>query len=173
MIRWLSRLLSIDNEATQAPSEPAKARRSSDQRATAAIISTDLDPAILQRLMDDLQNAGFEEVIHFAAVDGLVADPARAPLPQPLWGRSVLVLDERIGAHSVFEILERLKAAPELQEATYFLLLSYPVSQETLTVIYTGGFDRFLLKPPYSGELDLREFPILARRVRDSLAGED
>jgi RNA polymerase sigma factor (sigma-70 family) len=130
----------------------------------AAIISTDLEPKLVQSMAEAARAAGFDGVITLDALPSLEAtgegDAREVHLPESLKGVSVVVLDEWIGGRSAFEILTILKAAAESKEMAFFMLASAP-GDSTVFAAWAGGVDCFLTKP-----FDLAEFQKFMKHLR-------
>jgi len=132
--------------------------------AAAAILSTDLEPAVLQSLVDAMKAAGWDDVAALGAApvveqrnDG---DAAELHLAPPLQGRQFIVLDDSIGGRSAFELHLLLRATPEAKEIK-FGLLSSCAHDDTVRAAWLAGFDLFLTKP-----VDPAEFGEFSRRIR-------
>jgi DNA-binding NarL/FixJ family response regulator len=126
----------------------------------AAIISTDLDPAVLRSLVDAMQAAGWEDVAALGAVppleERLTAEGTREfHLATPLRGRRFIVLDEWIGGRSAFELHTLLKAAAEAKEMAFGLFLAAPAADNTVFAAWAAGFDLLLTKPVDPAEFEL------------------
>jgi RNA polymerase sigma-70 factor (ECF subfamily) len=118
----------------------------------AAIIGTDLDSAVIQRLADALRGAGFRKVTAPTVIRTL-ADLYRVSkadwpfsqdlhLAEPLVGSHLILLDEWIAGRSAFELFNILKATPEGQNTAFCLLIQSPSREDsTLFSAWASGFD--------------------------------
>jgi RNA polymerase sigma-70 factor (ECF subfamily) len=127
--------------------------------ASAAIVSTDFDPTVLQGLVTALKRGGWTDVAVLRAVPPLeertTADGAReVHLPVPLYGRQLIVLDEWVGGRSAFELLALLKIAAEAKETVFGLLLNAPAADSTVFAAWGAGFDLCLTKPVQPAEFE-------------------
>lgn len=66
-------------------------------------------------------------------------------IPELLTGYSAAILDERLGAHSVFELLMHLKSDPRLNRLPLSVLVSDP-SEFTAAAYFNAGVDRLVNK---------------------------
>jgi DNA-binding response OmpR family regulator len=133
---------------------------------TAAIISTDLEPAVLQSLVDAMKSAGWEDIATLGAVPSLeerIADDGTREfhLATPLRGRRFIVLDEWIGGRSAFELHTLLKAAAEAKEMAFGLFLAAPAADNTVFAAWAAGFDLLLTKPVDPAEFERYSWCIL------------
>src|SRR5207248_10733839 len=110
--------------AQQETAAPAEAMR------TAALIHTDLEPALLQKVAEALKAGGYDtksivpvDLSHLAAA---------------LKGCDFIVLDEWIHGRSALELLINLRAAPETKELRTCVLCSDP-SGFTITAYFIVG----------------------------------
>jgi RNA polymerase sigma-70 factor (ECF subfamily) len=161
----------LGSAPTAAPADAAKGapRMTPPTNATtakaAAIISTDLDPAVLQSLVEAMKTAGWEDVATLGAVppleERIAADGAREfHLAAPLNGRQFIVLDEWIGGRSAFELHILLKAAAEAKEMGFGLFLAAPAEDNTVFAAWAAGFELLLTKP-----IDPAEFGRFSQRI--------
>jgi RNA polymerase sigma-70 factor (ECF subfamily) len=132
--------------------------------AAAAILSTEMDPAVLQSLVDAMKAAGWDDVAT-VGTDLVVefrdnGDTQELHLASPLQGRRFIVLDDWISGRSAFELHLLLKATPEAKEIK-FGLLSGSAKDSTVRAAWLAGIDLFLIKP-----IDPAEFQEFSRRVR-------
>jgi RNA polymerase sigma-70 factor, ECF subfamily len=139
----------------------------------AAIISTDLDPAVLQRLVEAMEAAGWEDVAALDVMPPLeertTAEGAREfHLAAPLSGRRFIVLDEWIGGRSAFELHTLLKAAVEAKETAFGLFIGAPAADNTVFAAWASGFDLLLTKP-----VDPAEFERYSRRLLNPPENEE
>jgi RNA polymerase sigma factor (sigma-70 family) len=102
-----------------------------------AIIHTDLDPALLQKVRNALRTAGYSTKVIKPS------DPAR--VVESLKGHPAVVLDERIGAHSAFEFLMHARANPDTKRIPVCLLCSAP-SDFTVSAYFAAGANRLVNK---------------------------
>jgi RNA polymerase sigma-70 factor (ECF subfamily) len=128
-------------------------------------------PRSLRQLIDGLEAAGFTDVTTFDDLRNLVAptieDGTRHwNLNAALRGKHLIVLDDAIQGHNVFEVLTVLKAVPELQDVKYLLMLGNPKDFSVLAS-WTSGVDCLLTKP-----MDIDEFIKFCGRMREALAEE-
>jgi RNA polymerase sigma-70 factor (ECF subfamily) len=161
--RWLHqgrRRLAAEMEgyAPMTPSTPAAVR-------SAAILSTDLEPAVLQGLIDAMKAVGWDEVTVLGAVPvvELPVGSEEIRLSEPLRGKRFLVLDDSVGGHSAFELHILLKACAAATEIT-FGLLSSSGAESTVRAAWLAGFDLFLTKP-----VDPAEFGRFSQRILEKL----
>ena len=157
---------------------------------TAAIVGDSLELSVLNSLSDALRAAGFNRVNHFHAFRDIISkgdfrlsessdspkgktDTKMLHLPDSLKGTHFLVLDQRIGSHSAFELNLILRAAEKEDNiimAHCILLDQFDPTDEEASHIsvfasWLSGFDLCLTKPVKS-----EEFERLASRIRDGLA---
>jgi DNA-binding response OmpR family regulator len=142
---------------------------------TAAIISTDIEPAILQQLADALRAAGWNRVNtvgDYSAAASLketgAGDSREFHLPAALKGSRFLLLDELIGGRSAFELFTILKAAAERQEFAAGILLNPPADQPKVFAAWAAGFDLCLTKP-----VNPEELARFAKRIRETLKEQE
>lgn len=121
---------------------------------SAAVIGTHLDPAVIQRLTDALQGAGFGEVRTHTGIQRLedLYSVDRNVTDWPflrefhfsprLAGSRFVLLDEWIAGRSAFELFSILKATPEGKNMAFALLIQSP-NREASTVFaaWASGFD--------------------------------
>lgn len=126
-------------------------------------------PRSLRQLVDGLQEAGYVDITTFDDVKNLV-DPTLDEdgtrhwnLNAALRGKHLIVLDDAIQGHNVFEILTVLKAVPELQDVKYLLMLGNPKDFSVLAS-WTSGVDCLLTKP-----MNIDEFVKFAGRMREAM----
>jgi RNA polymerase sigma factor (sigma-70 family) len=135
---------------------------------TAAIIHSDLAPALLQKVRNALRTAGYSTKVFKPG------DPAR--LMESLKGYQAVVLDEQIGDHSAFEFLIHTRASPETKGLAVCLLCSDP-STFTVSAYFAAGANRLVNKQipedlaklevpfPKPAEGGWSRFTLRARRV--------
>jgi RNA polymerase sigma-70 factor, ECF subfamily len=132
--------------------------------AAAAILSTDLEPGVLQSLVDAMKAAGWDDVAALGAAPWVEErNDGGTPefhLASPLRGRQFIVMDDSIGGRSAFELHLLLRATPEAKEIK-FGLLSSCAEDDTVRAAWLAGFDLFLTKP-----VDPAEFGEFSRRIR-------
>jgi len=152
---------------------------------TAAIVSTNLEPSVLNSLADALRAAGFSRVNRFDDFRKVVSTgdfkiletglgvAAEYSLPAALQGTQLVILDERIGSRSAFELHLILRAAEKENNAVIahclFLDPLDPPDEETKQISvfasWITGFDLCFIKPVVP-----REFEGFARRLREGMA---
>ncbi|HZT42810.1 MAG TPA: sigma factor-like helix-turn-helix DNA-binding protein [Chthonomonadaceae bacterium] len=142
---------------------------------TAALVSTDLEPAALRALSDALRSAGYSQVNHLSKYLELArleetgeGDAKEFHLPGPLRATRLIVLDERIGGHSAFELFPILRAAAEGKEMAACILLDPAEEQDSRARVlsaWASGFDLCLTKP-----VKPKEFERFAKIIRERLA---
>lgn len=154
--------------------------RESERPTKAAILSSDIEPDLLEQMTHALKRAGFQSVSTIsdplAAVERSAeetSDKREIQLPAPLKGCLCLVLDECIGGRSAFELLPLLNASVQRKEMPILLLTNAAPDRPELTELtvraaYASGVDMLLTKP-----FDMDEFEQFARRlhVRSSESG--
>lgn len=141
---------------------------------TAAIVSTNLEPALLDSLTDALRAAGFGRINlcnNYLEVARLVetgeGETREFHLPAPLKGANFVILDEWIEGHSAFELYPILRAAAEKTELAACILLDPTDAESNRASVFSAwvsGFDLCLNKP-----VNPTEFQNLSRRIRESL----
>jgi RNA polymerase sigma factor (sigma-70 family) len=104
---------------------------------TAALIHTNLEPEVIQRITSALE-AG-----HYNPRGLLPSNPFA--LVDSLKECRIVVLDEWIGGRSALELVLHLKAHPETQGIPLYLLCSAP-SDFTVSTYFTAGVNRLLDK---------------------------
>jgi RNA polymerase sigma factor (sigma-70 family) len=104
---------------------------------SAAIIHTDLEPALLRKVRTALRTAGYSTKVIKPG------DPAR--VLETLKGYQAIILDERIGSHSAFEFLMHTRASPETRQIPVCLLCSAP-SVFTVSAYFAAGATRLVNK---------------------------
>jgi RNA polymerase sigma factor (sigma-70 family) len=134
---------------------------------TAAILSTDIEPAVLNSLADALRAAGFSRVNLFDDYRKVVSpddfkvvekDGDKFPsftLPDALKGTQYLILDQRIGPASAFALNAVLRAAEKENNVNMVhCLLIDPLDQTdkqtndlSVFAAWVSGFDIVLNKP--------------------------
>jgi RNA polymerase sigma factor (sigma-70 family) len=154
---------------------------------TAAILSDSLEPSILASLSDALRAAGYSHVNLFDDYRKVVSTgdfkilgtgAGKAVdyiLPDTLKETRYVVLDERIGSRSAFELHLILRAAEKENNVTiaHCILLDPldPPDEETKQISvfasWLTGFDVCFIKPVVP-----REFEGFARRVREGMASQ-
>jgi RNA polymerase sigma-70 factor (ECF subfamily) len=159
---------------------------------TAAIVSDSMQPSTLNSLSDALRGAGFSRINHFYDWREIIrkgdfrlsespdspkgkTDTEMLHLPDSLQGTHFVVLDERIGSHSAFELNLILRAAEKEDGVilAHCILLDPfdPTDEQTphvsILASWLSGFDLCLTKP-----VKPKEFESLARRVRESMASQ-
>ncbi|MBI3721445.1 MAG: ATP-dependent Clp protease ATP-binding subunit, partial [Fimbriimonas ginsengisoli] len=113
---------------------------------TAALVHSDLDATLIQQLADELGACGYDtEVITPDDLSGLPETIKRYPL---------IILDEWILGHTVFELLIHLKAYPECQWTPICLLCSNP-TDFTIGAYYGAGVSRIIDKQQPQRPADL------------------
>ena len=152
---------------------------------TAAIVSTDLEPTVLNPLADALRAAGFSRVNLFDDLREVVSisdfklletgagEVKQFRLPDALKGTQYLILDQRIGPHSAFEVNLILRAAEKENNVTvaHCILIdpADPIDKQAMDITvfasWLSGFDLCLSKP-----VNPEEFRAFAKRIRESLA---
>lgn len=141
-----------------------------DQGLNAAIVSSDLEPAVLQRLVKALKAAGFHKVSVLREMPPLggtaSASDTGIRLPKPLAQCRLIVLDQTVAGRSAFELLPLLKAPYAAWATAFGLLLDPAAGADTLTAAWLAGFDLVLGKP-----VDPAVFAQLAARVRQEGGG--
>jgi DNA-binding response OmpR family regulator len=147
---------------------PTTKRRRAPIRA--AIISSELDPGLLEQMTERLVAAGFRDVRTFADA-AEVAPPSRGKsdrqrLAPALRGRMLIVMDEEIGGRSAFDLHAMLKAAPELKGPRFFLLLN-DAADANVFAAWNAGIQCVLAKP-----FVMDEFETFAGRLYEALASE-
>jgi RNA polymerase sigma-70 factor (ECF subfamily) len=175
---------SMKEYAPMTPTEPTEW--------TAAIVSDSLEPSALNSLSDALRAAGFSRVNLFhdfreiiSKGDFRLAEAPDSPkgktdtkmlhLPDSLKGTDFVILDQRIGSHSAFELNLILRAAEKEDNiimAHCILLDPFDPTDEEATHIsvfasWLSGFDLCLTKP-----VKPEEFESLARRLRESMVSQ-
>jgi RNA polymerase sigma-70 factor, ECF subfamily len=136
----------------------------------AAILSTDMEPAVLQSLVDAMKVAGWDDVATLGA--GQVAERvvtgerAELHLTAQLLGKRFIVLDDWIGGRSAFEVYTLLKATAEAS-GVLFGLLSASTEESTIWAAHLAGFDLFLIKP-----VDPEKFGRLSERILNKAKSE-
>jgi RNA polymerase sigma-70 factor (ECF subfamily) len=151
---------------------------------TAAIVSTNLEPAVRNSLADALRGAGYSHVNlfddyrkvvstgDFQVLETGMGKAVDFVLPNALKGTQFVILDERIGSRSAFELHLILRAAEKENNVTiaHCILLDAldPPDEETKQISvfasWLTGFDVCFMKP-----IVPREFEGFARRVREGM----
>jgi len=142
----------------------------------AAIVSTEIPPDLLTPMKAALERSGWDTVHligDFATAARLVrksgGDATELCAPVALQGVRCLILDERIGARSAFELIALLSATEERKNCAVFLLIDNvernPDFDLTVMAAYVAGVDMLLSKP-----FDLAEFEQISKRLRDTAA---
>jgi RNA polymerase sigma-70 factor (ECF subfamily) len=122
--------------------------------ATATIISTDMEPALLQALSDALSASGWTQV-NLVRDWRALGQQAQA-LPDPLGDSGLIFLDERLDGRPAWELFALLKAAertePDNGRRPGFCLFFSPTHDQatdriTVAAAYVSGFDLLFGKP--------------------------
>src|SRR5262249_54355701 len=121
---------------------------------TAAVIGTDLEPAVTRRLADALRDAGFAHVRTLTEVrrlgDLYRVEQQRNDWPfsrefhfsEPLENSRLILFDEWIAGRSAFELFSILKATPEGKDTAFGLLIQSPAREDsTVFAAWASGFD--------------------------------
>ena len=142
---------------------------------TATLVSTDLEPATLQALSDALRSAGYTRINHLSNYLELArleetddGDAKTFHLSNALQGTRFLILDERIGGHSAFELYPILRATAEGKAMATCLLLDPAGEQDSRARVlsaWASGFDLCLTKP-----VESEEFARFAKVIREKSA---
>jgi RNA polymerase sigma factor (sigma-70 family) len=130
---------------------------------TAAVIHTDLDPALLQKITDTLRAGGYTPKVLTTGDPSLKAHLKPRPATETplslaelkakkmalalelLKEYQLIVLDETVGGHSAFEFLMHLRAHPETKEIPVCVLCSDP-TDFTVSAYFTSGVNRLANK---------------------------
>ncbi len=154
---------------------------------TAAIVSTDLEPTVLNALADALRAAGYSRVNLFDDYRKVVStgdfkigatgagEAKQYPLPDTIKETHFILLDERIGSRSAFELHLILRAAEKENNVVigHGILLESPdpADEETGRIAvfasWLTGFDLCFDK-----RVKPEEFGAWARRLREGLASQ-
>ncbi len=138
----------------------------------ANIVSTNLSADLLRQMESALKRAGWDQInligdFAAAARSLKTGDGSNAELHMPLslQGGCCVIMDERIGAHSAFELIALLSATAERKDFALFLLIdnaeTNPDFDLTAMAAYATGVDMLLSKP-----FDIAEFERFGRRLR-------
>lgn len=135
---WLHRgrrRLALEMEE-YAPMTPITVPESRPER-VAALIHTDLEPAVIRKITAAVRNAGFRTRVltpadPFVLLDGLKEYQA-------------IILDEWIGGRSALEYLMHMRARPETNPIPVGMLCSAP-SEFTATAYFAAGIGRLINK---------------------------
>jgi RNA polymerase sigma factor (sigma-70 family) len=103
----------------------------------AALIHTDLEPALAQRITEALRTGGYDTRVLRPG------DPTE--LLEALKEYDTLVLDDRIGGRSAFEFLMHIRSHPEMKEVPVGVLASDP-PDFTASAYFTAGVNRLVNK---------------------------
>lgn len=170
---------SMQEYAPMTPTEPTEW--------TAAILSDSLEPSVLNSLADAVRAGGFSrvnlfhdwhEIMNNGYFPSASLDSQTSPvvhLPAALKGTQFLILDERIGRHSAFELHLILRAAEKEDNVNVahciWLDPFDPTDEEdhqvSIFASYLSGFDLCLIKPVVP-----HEFEGFARRIREMMANQ-
>jgi hypothetical protein len=147
---------------------------STTRRATApiraAILSSELEPALLEQMTDRLLSAGFRDVRTFDDI-GRVAQPPRGRrgrhrLAPSLRGPMLIVMDDGVGGRPALDLHAILKAAPELTGSRFLLFLNDPADANVFAA-WNAGIHIVLAKP-----FLMDEFATFCGRLYADLAAE-
>jgi RNA polymerase sigma-70 factor (ECF subfamily) len=134
-----------------------------------AILSSDPDPKVIERLVDAARAAGYANVVTLTSLPPLEVmgegEAAEFHVPEALKGTRLVLLDDPIGGRSAFELLILLKATVEAKGMSFFLLSS-GASDSTVLAAHLVGVDCFLTKP-----YDLAEVEKFLGRLREMILG--
>jgi RNA polymerase sigma-70 factor (ECF subfamily) len=137
----------------------------SPARRSAAILSTELEPAALQALVDAMKAAGWDDVAALGAALAVDLPPVGGELrfSEPLRAKQFILLDDWIGGRSAFELHTLLKAPAEAKDVL-FGLLSSSGEESTVRAAWLAGFELFLTKP-----VNPVEFGRLSQRLLEKI----
>jgi Lon protease-like protein len=107
------------------------------QTTTAAIVHTDLEPALVRKLTTALRALGYETKV--------IKPGSLSPLSETLKNYQYLLLDEWIAGRSAFELLLHLREVPETAGVPIALLSADP-SEFTASSCWLAGIDRLVNK---------------------------
>jgi hypothetical protein len=122
-----------------APMTPKKSKppRQTPPERAAALIHTDLEPDLVQRVTDALRADGYQP--HVLTPDDFMG------LLEALPAYQYVVLDEVLGGHSAFELLINMRSAPETKEIPVCVLCSDP-ADFTVYAYHSVRVDRLVKK---------------------------
>lgn len=104
---------------------------------TAALIHTDLEPTLVQKVTDALRTAGYATKILSPTDPTLLVDSLKE--------YQAVILDEPISGRSAFEYLMHVKSRADLKEIPVGVLCSNP-SDFTVSAFFTAGVTRLVNK---------------------------
>ena len=123
----------------------------------AAIISTDIAPALVRQMAKAMRDVGFSQVLTLKEPPKLAQtgtdDSIEFHLPDGMKDVRFVMMDEWVGGRSAFELHAILKAAAESSQLYCGLLLASPPSESTIFAAWAAAFDLCLTK----GNLDMAE----------------
>ncbi len=142
---------------------------------TAAIVSSDFEPAVREQLVDALKAAGYDTVNIIGDYRDIfrpgetIKDGTlkyRYHLAAPLAGSDFVVLDEKVGGRSILELFPAIRGTPEGKKVVFCLLMGMtqhtPTDEMLVLSAYISGLDFFLTKPFHPAEVGS-----FAKRARD------
>jgi RNA polymerase sigma factor (sigma-70 family) len=118
-----------------APMTTATAAPSKILTRTAAIVHTDLDATLIQQVSDALQEVGYTPTV--------IAPENVSDLPETLKGFDCVVLGERIGRHTAFELLIHLRSDPATSVTPICVLCADPPGF-TIASYWGAGVNRLI-----------------------------
>jgi hypothetical protein len=115
-----------------------------DSHSAAVLLSTDLEPNMLDGVLESLRDAGYSPVKRLGALPPLYktgdSDSTEFHLPKEISNARFVLIDEMVAGRSAFEIYAMLKAAAESKETAFGILLDSP-SDNTIFAAWAAGFD--------------------------------
>jgi len=144
-LKQLARLLG--NSAEQPDRRHVASTAVIETAATAlhAILVVDDSPVNLQLKRSIFEPSGYRVL----TTDGVAAALTLARSEQP----SVILSDIQLGEHDGFELLEQVKADPQLHHIPFVFITSTYDDAGTRERAYRGGADGFLVRPMEPGQL--------------------
>lgn len=120
-----------------------------DSHSAAVLLSTDLEPKMLDEVLESLRDAGYSPVKRLGALPPLDktgdGNSTEFHLPKEISNARFILIDEMVVGRSAFELHAILKAAAESKETAFGILLDSP-SENTIFAAWAAGFDLCLDK---------------------------